>query len=200
MRRVHACFAIAGVILLLTSPLKTQTTQSNATTFASSTELVLVPTVVSDKSGIHIPGLQKDEFALRQDGKSHPIAVFEEVKTNAARLHRSEGQNGTFSNFESGSSDNHRLNIIVLDFVNTPFPDQANARNELLKFLSEVAESGEPMCLLALTRGGLSLLPRDFRSAHQAEHYFLPGPVTLSLLFGEATENDFCNFPWNSPG
>jgi len=91
MRRVHACFAIAGVILLLTSPLKTQTTQSNATTFASSTELVLVPTVVSDKSGIHIPGLQKDEFALRQDGKSHPIAVFEEVKTNAARLHRSKG-------------------------------------------------------------------------------------------------------------
>ncbi len=161
MRRVHACFAIAGVILLLTSPLKTQTTQSNATTFASSTELVLVPTVVSDKSGIHIPGLQKDEFALRQDGKSHPIAVFEEVKTNAARLHRSEGQNGTFSNFESGSSDIHRLNIIVLDFVNTPFPDQANARNELLKFLSEVAESGEPMCLLALTRGGLSLL-HDF--------------------------------------
>ena len=161
MRRVRACFAIAVVILLLTSSLKTQTAQSKATTFASSTELVLVPTVVSDKSGIHMPGLQKDEFALKQDGKSHPIAVFEEVKTSAARLHRSEGQNGTFSNFESGSSDNHRLNIIVLDFVNTPFPDQANARNELLKFLSEVAESGEPMCLLALTSGGMSLL-HDF--------------------------------------
>jgi VWFA-related protein len=161
MHRVQPCFAIAGAILLLTSPLKTQTTQSNATTFSSSTELVLVPTVVSDKSGVHVPGLQKHEFALRQDGKSRPIAVFEEVKTNSARLHRSEGQNGTFSNFESGSSDNHRLNIIVLDFVNTPFPDQANARNELLKFLSEVAESGEPICLLALTRGGLSLL-HDF--------------------------------------
>jgi VWFA-related protein len=161
MRRVRACFAIAVVLLLLTSSLKTQTAQSKATTFASSTELVLVPTVVSDKSGIHMPGLQKDDFALKQDGKSHPIAVFEEVKTSAARLHRSEGQNGIFSNFESGSSDNHRLNIIVLDFVNTPFPDQANARNELLKFLSEVAESGEPMCLLALTSGGLSLL-HDF--------------------------------------
>jgi len=161
MRRVRDCFAIAVVILLLTSSLKTQTAQSKATTFASSTELVLVPTVVSDKSGIHMPGLQKDEFALKQDGKSHPIAVFEEVKTSAARLHRSEGHNGTFSNFESGSSDNHRLNIIVLDFVNTPFPDQANARNELLKFLSEVAESGEPICLLALTSGGLSLL-HDF--------------------------------------
>src|SRR5258706_4720865 len=113
MRRVQACFAIAGAILLLTPPLKTQTTQSNATTFSSSTELVLVPTVVSDKSGVHIPGLQKDEFALRQDGRSHPIAVFEEVKTSSARLHRSEGHNATFINFESGSRENHRLNIIV---------------------------------------------------------------------------------------
>ena len=76
-------------------------------------------------------------------------------------MRRSEGEHGSFSNLETGGSDYHRLNIIVLDFVNTPFFDQANARNELLKFLSEAAESGEPMCLLALTRGGLTLL-HDF--------------------------------------
>lgn len=161
MCRVQIYFAIAGITLLLTPPLEAQTAQTNAPTFTSSTELVLVPTVVSDKSGAHISGLRKQDFALKQDGKSQPIAVFEEVKTNQDRVRRSEGQVGTFSNFEPGSSDYHRLSIIVLDFVNTPFPDQANARNELLKFLSEVAESGEPMCLLALTRGGLKLL-HDF--------------------------------------
>jgi len=161
MNRLRSCLAIAAIAFLLTSPLQTQTTQSQAPTFTSSTELVLIPTVVNDKSGAHIPGLQKEEFVLKQDGKSHPIAVFEEVKTNPARVRRSEGEHGTFSNFEPGSGDYHRLNIIVLDFVNTPFPDQANARNELLKFLSEVAESGEPMCLLALTRSGLTLL-HDF--------------------------------------
>ncbi|MGB7332322.1 MAG: VWA domain-containing protein [Terriglobales bacterium] len=146
--------------LLLASPLKAQTTQPTAT-FTSSTELVLIPTVVNDKSGAHIAGLHKEEFALKQDGKALPIAVFEEVETSSARVRRSEGEHGSFSNLETGGSDYHRLNIIVLDFVNTPFFDQANARNELLKFLSEAAESGEPMCLLALTRGGLTLL-HDF--------------------------------------
>jgi hypothetical protein len=161
MCRIQAYFAIGGIAFLLSSPLQTQTAQTNATTFTSSTELVLIPTVVNDKSGAHISGLTKEEFALKQDGKSRPIAVFEEVKTNSARVRRSEGEHGTFSNFDPGGSDYHRLNIIVFDFVNTPFPDQANARIALLKFLSDVAESGEPMCLLALTSRGLTLL-HDF--------------------------------------
>ncbi|HXM13068.1 MAG TPA: VWA domain-containing protein [Terriglobales bacterium] len=161
MCRIKACCAIAGVAFLLTSAIEAQTSQTSAATFTSSTELVLIPTVVNDKSGVHIAGLHKEEFALKQDGKSHPIAVFEEVQTSSSRVRRSEGEHGTFSNFETGGSDYHRLNIIVLDFVNTPFSDEANARNELLKFLSEAAESGEPMCLLALTRSGLTLL-HDF--------------------------------------
>jgi VWFA-related protein len=183
MCRIPACRAIAAIAFLLTSPLQTQTAQTNATTFTSSTELVLIPTVVNDKSGAHIPGLQKEEFALKQDGKSHPIAVFEEVKTNSARVHRSEGEHGTFSNFEPGGSDYHRLNIIVFDFVNTPFPDQANARNALLKFLSEVAESGEPMCLLALTSRGLTLL-HDFTDDPKrlAEGLRKVGPNTQPLI------------------
>jgi VWFA-related protein len=165
MCRLKSYFAIAGVAFLLTPtiliPVNAQTSQP-AATFTSSTELVLIPTVVNDKSGVHIAGLHKEDFTLKQDGKSHPIAVFEEVNTDSTRMRRSAGEHGTFSNFETGSgSDYHRLNIIVLDFVNTPFSDQANARNELLKFLSEAAESGEPMCLLALTRGGLTLL-HDF--------------------------------------
>jgi VWFA-related protein len=161
MCRLKDRIAIAGVAFLLTSPLKTQTAQTTATIFRSSTELVLVPTVVNDKSGAHISGLKKEEFSLKQNGKPHPIAVFEEVRTDSARARRSGGEHGVFSNFEPGSSGYHRLNIIVFDFVNTPFPDQANARIALLKFLSEVAESGEPMCLLALTSRGLTLL-HDF--------------------------------------
>jgi len=159
MVRLETCFTMASLTLLLTFPLRAQAQpthaqQTNVPTFTSSTELVLIPAVVNDKSGVHISGLTKEEFALRQDGKPHPIAFLEEVKTNSTRLLRSAGEHGTFSNFEPGSSGYHRLNIIVFDFLNTPFSDQANARKELLKFLSEAAESGEPMCLLALTRGG----------------------------------------------
>lgn len=161
MCRLWACFAIAGFTLLLSSVLRAQTTQETTPRFTSSTELVLVPTVVNDKSGNHIAGLKKEEFVLKQDGKSQPIAVFEEVQTNSARMHRSAGEHGTFSNFDLGGTVYPRLTIIVLDFVNTPFADVANARKELLKFLSKISQSGEPMCLLALTSGGLTLL-HDF--------------------------------------
>ena len=161
MYRLDACFVIAGAAFLLTIPVAAQTSQSTPSTFTASTELVLIPTVVNDKSGVHVTGLRKEEFVLKQDGKSHPIAVFEEVTTNSARTNRSAGEHGTFSNFETASGDYHRLNIIVVDFLNTPFLDQANARSELLKFLSDIADSNEPICLLVLTRGGLTLL-HDF--------------------------------------
>jgi VWFA-related protein len=179
MDRVRVCFAVGGIAFLLSSPVRPQTVPSGAVTFKSSTELVLIPTVVNDKSGAYISSLKKEEFSLKQDGKSYPIAVFEEVKTNPARLLRSAGEHETFSNFESGSSEYHRFNIIVLDFVNTPFADQASARNALVKFLSEVAESNEPMCLLALTRGGLTLL-----------HDFTDDPKLLAAALRQATSNN----------
>jgi len=161
MRNAQTCFAIVCIALLLKSPLPAQTEKTDSTTFKSSSELVLIPTVVNDKSGAFISGLKKEDFVLKQDGKAHSIAVFEEVKTDSAQVQRSEGEHGSFSNFEPGSAERHRLSIIVLDFVNTSFADQANAKNALLKFLSDVANSGEPMCLLTLTRNGLTLL-HDF--------------------------------------
>jgi|HubBroStandDraft_5_1064220.scaffolds.fasta_scaffold30942_1 VWFA-related protein len=147
--------------LVLALPLWAQTAPTNVTTITSSSELVLIPAVVKSSSGSHIPGLKKEAFVLKQDGKSKPIAIFEEVKTTTARVRRARGEHGTFSNMEPDVAEYHRLSIIVLDFVNTPASDQANARSALIKFLTEVANSGEPMCLLALTRGGLTLL-HDF--------------------------------------
>ncbi len=147
-----------GVALVPTTSLRAQTAQTGTATISSSTELVLIPAVVNDKSHSHVPGLKKEDFALKQDGKTQPIAVFEEVKTDAARRLRSAGEQGVFSNIEPGDSNYHRVSIIVLDFANTPFADISTARSALLKFLSEVGESGEPICLLALTSGGLKVL------------------------------------------
>jgi VWFA-related protein len=173
------CFAMIGVVLSLSTHLYAQRAQSNSTTFTSSTELVLIPTVVHDKSGSHISGLGKGEFVLKQDGKSQPLATFEEVNTDSDRLHRSAGENGTFSNVNSSrSSEHHRVSIIVLDFVNTPFADQSSARSALLQFLSQVADSGEPMCLLALGSNGLTLL-----------HDFTDDPKLLAVGISKARDH-----------
>jgi VWFA-related protein len=168
---------IVAIISLATTP-AIQPAQSTETTITSSTELVLIPAVVNDKSASHIAGLKKEDFVLKQDGKTQPIAIFEEVKTIPARLRRSQGEQGTFSNVEPGGSDYHRLSIIVLDLVNTPFADQSSARSALLKFLSEVADSGEPMCLLTLTSDGLTLL-----------HDFTDDPKLLAAALGKAPGN-----------
>jgi len=152
------CCLVFSLASLSTTTLWTQPTAPKTATFTSSTELVLIPTIVHDKSGSHISGLAKSEFSLKQDGKNQPIAVFEEVKTSSERAHRSGVGQETFSNFEPGTGGYHRLSIIVLDFVNTPFSDLANARQALLKFLLESAESGEPICLLTLNHNGLNLV------------------------------------------
>jgi VWFA-related protein len=153
--------------------------------------------VVNDKAGNHIPGLTKEQFVLKQDGKVQPITVFEEVKTDAARMRRSDGENGTFSNFEPGRSDYHRLSIIVLDFVNTPFADLSLARASLQKFLSEAADSGEPMCLLALTGSGLVVL-HDFTDDPQ----ILARGLSKSSGTGSLTEDtkvDTTHHPTSGP-
>jgi VWFA-related protein len=153
--------AVVGVALFLPLLSYSQPQPADSTTFTSASELVLIPAVVSTKSGVHISGLKKEDFVLKQDGKSHPISFFEEVQTTSDRTFRSHGEDGKFTNVDPASAEHHRLSIIVLDFVNTPFSDQAIAKEALVKFLGEVAESGEPMCLLMLGRGGLRML-HDF--------------------------------------
>jgi VWFA-related protein len=135
--------------------------QDKNLTLTSETELVLVPTVINDKFGSHVPGLTKDDFRLKQDGKTFPIAVFEELKTTAPITYSPERNQETFSNFAPGHEENRRLSIVVLDFVNTPPSDQNNARQGLLKFLLDVGDSRESILLLALTREGLVVL-HDF--------------------------------------
>ena len=177
LRIVTVCLT-ACILLWIVTPSAVLSAQDQGTTITSSTELVLIPAVVNDKSASHISGLKKEDFVLKQDGKSRPIAIFEEVKTDTSRVRRSQGEHGTFTNLEPGGSDYHRLSIIVLDFVNTPFADQSAARTALLKFLSEVADSGEPMCLLALTSGGLSVL-----------HDFTDDPKLLAAALNKSSGN-----------
>jgi VWFA-related protein len=152
-------FISVSLPLLVTASLaQSNKKDGEATKLTSSIKLVLIPTIVTDKSGGHVSGLKIESFGVQEDGKSRRVAVFEEVKTDKTRLRRTAGESGKFSNLEAGQSGYHRLSIIVLDFVNTRFSDQSSARAALIKFLTQVAESGEPMCLLALDRGGVTVI------------------------------------------
>ena len=128
--------------------------------FTSRTELVLIPTLVTDKSGNHISGLKKEDFKVLENGAEQKIATFEEITSDAHRLSRPKNPN-EFSNSLAGKPSANRITVIVLDFINTPFLDQTNARKELLKYLTQSVDQREPTALYTLTRSGVHVI-HDF--------------------------------------
>ncbi len=130
-------------------------------TITSRTELVLVPTLVREKSGTSITGLAKTDFTLMENGAEQKIAVFEEIKTSAVRQQWQTLPAGEFSNYLVNEPAPRRLTLIVMDSINTQFADRSYAREHILKFLGEMAGSKEPIALLQLHRGGVRVI-HDF--------------------------------------
>ena len=128
--------------------------------FTARTELVLIPTLVTDKSGNHISGLKKEDFTVLENGAEQKIATFEEITSDAHRLSRPKSPN-EFSNSLPGESSNRRITLMVLDLINTPFMDQAYARKDLLKYLTQSVDQREPTALYTLTRSGIHVV-HDF--------------------------------------
>ena len=134
--------------------------QQTGTTFTSESNLVLVPVIVTDRSGQHVPGLQQGDFTILDDGKPMKLASFEEVKDIApAMKHPTEP--GMFTNAIDQTQAAHGMTIIVLDQVNTPFLDQAYARAQLLKFLADHISTNEPTALITIGSRGVHVV-HDF--------------------------------------
>ena len=128
--------------------------------FTTRSELVLIPTLVTDKSGNHIKGLTKEDFTVLENGAGQTISTFEEITSDAHRLSRPRAPN-EFSNSIAGAPSTKRITLIVLDLLNTPFTDQAYARKDLLKYLTESVNQREPTALYTLTRSGIHVV-HDF--------------------------------------
>jgi VWFA-related protein len=128
--------------------------------FTARTELVLIPAIVTDKSGNHITGLKKDDFTVLENGSERPIATFEEIASDPQRLLHA-GKPNEFSNAVGTGGSTRRVTLIVLDFINTPFMDQSFARKELLKYLLQSMDRREPTGLYTLTRSGIHVI-HDF--------------------------------------
>lgn len=128
--------------------------------FTSRTSLVLIPTLVTDKSGHHISGLKREDFVVLEDGAEQKIATLEEVTSDFHRLQRQNSSDG-FSNGLAGEESNPRITLVVLDLLNTPFAAQAAARKELLTYLTQAIDQREPTALYTLTRDGIQTI-HDF--------------------------------------
>ena len=131
--------------------------QQPTITIQKSAELVTIPVLVTDKSGKPVHGLTKQDFTVKEDGKTdRQIAVFEELQSVPGPLQRTSKTEAIFSNFGLGDNKLHRVTIIVLDLLNTPFTGQAHARAELIKFLATNVHGDDPIALLVIGRSGLT--------------------------------------------
>lgn len=136
-----------------------------AVTFSARTEMVLVPVIVTDHRG-HVTGLTKGDFVIQESGAVQKIASFEEVKASAAPVQRVSGGTGgasqrEFSNLRLSDFQPRRINIIVLDTINTDFFDQMRAKQEVVRFLASSVTTGDLTSLLVLSRSGVRIV-HDF--------------------------------------
>jgi VWFA-related protein len=142
-----------------------------AATLTSRAELVSVPVIVTDNFGSHVHGQKKEDFTVYEEGVEQPVSVFEEVQPTSAVQAPITLPSDQFSNVRSDDSSNRQLTIVLIDMLNTPVPDQVNAKDQVVKYLSDPANAGHPMSLLALNRTGVKLIhhftrdPRELTKA-----------------------------------
>jgi VWFA-related protein len=126
-------------------------------TYRSKTEVVLVPVLVQSKTG-PAEGLKAEQFSVTEDGKPQKIASVELIKTGTNVTRRAAP--GEFSN-ELVAPGPARLTIIGIDMINTPFMDQAFARQQLIKYLSSSTSTDEQLAIFGMYRDGSVRLLHD---------------------------------------
>jgi len=126
--------------------------------FPVQTILVQVPSVVTDKSGNHVHGLAKKDFHVFENGKERKIATFEEITATDKQLSVIATKPGEFTNLMLADQQPRTLAVIALDTVNTPLPEQANGRRELIKYLTENMNSDQVLALMIITSQGVKVV------------------------------------------
>ena len=145
------------------------TQQAPIATFQSTTRLVTLDVVVTDKQGKPVRNLSKDDFVVVEDGVQQNVASFEPPdrhgtplieETSEAAAGATAGKNSSQPSTLTSSA----LTILVVDELDTQVVDQAFARAEVRKYLLKHGPHlPEPTALMALEEKRLELL-HDYSS------------------------------------
>jgi VWFA-related protein len=120
------------------------------------TELVTIPTEVTDSNGNRVTDMSKEDFAVFENGKRQEIALFEHVTTKPEVAEPAAVPEGVFTNrVEQGVG---RITIFVVDLLNSRMEEQKVARKQMLDFLSKIADQKEPISLFVVNDQGAWLI------------------------------------------
>ncbi len=151
------CRVVCALSAILIASVPSWTQQDSTPTFKSKTDVVLVPVIVKRKNE-PVEGLKAEQFTVQEDGKQQRIASVELIKT-VKDLKRVQAR-GEFSN-ELVAPGPARLSIIAIDMINTPFLDQAYAREQVLKYLAGAVKTDEQVAIVGMYANGSVRLIHD---------------------------------------
>jgi VWFA-related protein len=111
--------------------------------------LVLVDVVVKDKKGSPVTGLKAEDFSIKEKGKNQKITFFTAPEQNIVPA--SAAPEGISSNEPQYRSPGGPLTVLLIDAANTPFKDQAYARQQMLQFVKQQYKPGQHVAVMTLT-------------------------------------------------
>ncbi len=123
------------------------------TTIHTRSNLVIVDVVVNDAKGNAVHGLKAEDFALTENNKPQAIRNFEEhtvlpASETAKVAPAPKLPPGLFTN-KSSAPENGPVNVILLDYLNTPLASQPYAKAQLIDYLNK-APAGTRIAIFAL--------------------------------------------------
>jgi VWFA-related protein len=128
-------------------------------TFRSTTRLVVLDVVVTDKAGNPVRNLTKDDFTIIEDGVSQSVSTFDASESDSSASPQRTAKAIGSSSAAPGAGTTRAMDIIVLDELNSEFLDQAHARVAIDKFLrTHGPRLSNPTALLILGQKRLEVL------------------------------------------
>ncbi len=124
--------------------------QQPAPLIRSTSRLVLLDVIVTDKTGRPIRELKKEDFTVLENGVPQKITSFESVPAESSGGSSPQ----TASSGNAPAAVNSRT-IILLDQLNTSFADLAYARDHILRFLDQDGAGNQPIALMSVEPRGL---------------------------------------------
>jgi VWFA-related protein len=148
---------VAAIVLACPVSIVAQdSVQDSGATLRLNSRAVLVDVIVTDRDGKPVTGLGKDAFRITEEGKTQSVSYFEEHRGLAAdqekRAEIPQLPPDVFSNYSPIGAP-PAVNVLLLDALNTPMPDQAYLRQEAEHYLKTL----KPGSRLAIFTLGLRL-------------------------------------------
>lgn len=122
-------------------------------TIRTNVRQVLVPVIVTDKSGHYVADLGRDDFSVFEDGVPQTIVAFSRSPVSASSTQLAEVPSGPSTIAAPNASQSEspkRTYLICLDTLHSAFSNFATVRTALKKFFAEEQPGDSQYALMAL--------------------------------------------------